>query len=266
MTTGKVTGTVAAPASARTITGQAARRGTKINIATPAYGGTYSGAYVRSLYRLLATAPAHGLSFSFSDIDYADIVVARNYLLSNFYYNMKDCSHMLFIDDDMGFSESLVYGMVQLHQDVVGAISPKRQIDLKKLHSLGDLPFDKAYAMACDFIGSADISRREGGFVEVEGCGTGIMLVSRRCIDRMVAALPHIVDRKRFRKLPFATKFQEFLVPFDKIVLDDRELSEDFSFCHRWRKECGGKIYASVDNSIQHVGSITIDAAYSQRG
>ena len=73
-----------------------------IAIATPAYKGEFSTAYVRSLFMLVTAAPAMGLRFSFSDFDYSDIVTSRNYLLSNFFYNMTNCSHLLFIDADMG--------------------------------------------------------------------------------------------------------------------------------------------------------------------
>ena len=57
-----------------------------IAIATPAYKGEFSTAYVRSLFMLVTAAPAMGLRFSFSDVDYSDIVTSRNYLLSNFFY------------------------------------------------------------------------------------------------------------------------------------------------------------------------------------
>lgn len=57
----------------------------RVNISTPAYGGRYAGAYVRTLYRLLSGAAGQKLSFSHTDIDYADIVTARNFLISNFY-------------------------------------------------------------------------------------------------------------------------------------------------------------------------------------
>ena len=80
--------------------------GRKLNIAIPAYKGEYSAAYVRSFYSLLTVAPSMGLRFSFSEIDYSDIVTSRNYLLSNFFYNKTDCSHLLFLDADMGFRTS----------------------------------------------------------------------------------------------------------------------------------------------------------------
>ena len=56
----------------------------KINIATPAYGSVYAFTCVRSFYSLLASSVKQGLAYSFSEIDYADVVKARNYLPSNF--------------------------------------------------------------------------------------------------------------------------------------------------------------------------------------
>jgi hypothetical protein len=242
-----------------------ARPRIKINIATPSYVSTFAGTYVRSLYALLATAPRSGIAYSFSDIDYADIVAARNYLASNFLYHKPDCTHMLFIDDDMGFSPQLVHGMLALQQDVVGVVYPKRKLDLKRLHALGHLDFDKAYAQACDFVGGADLKKSKGDFVEVDACGTGVMLISRRCLETMVAKIPQAVDREQVQRLPFRTKFTEFLRVFDKVQLPDRELSEDFSFCWRWRHQCGGKIYANVTERVQHVGELTVDARYADR-
>ena len=31
-------------------------------------------------------------------------------------------------------------------------------------------------------------------------------------------------------------------------------LSEDFSFCQRWR-QCGGEVWASATHTIQHIGN-----------
>ncbi len=37
---------------------------------------------------------------------------------------------------------------------------------------------------------------------------------------------------------------------------DGRPLSEDYSFCERW-KECGGEVWCGVDYPIGHIGSFT---------
>jgi len=236
---------------------------TKINIATPSYGSTYSGAYVRSLYVLLSTGPKNRVSFSFSDVDYADVVTARNYLISNFYFNKPDCSHILFIDDDMGFEGHLIYEMLNLKKDYVGVLYQKRMIDLKKLHSLANQDFSKALAMSCDFIGKPISYLENSNFAVVDTCGTGILLLSRECIKTMISKCPDIVDTKRYKKMPFASKFKEFITPFDKIQLEDKELSEDISFAYRWTQFCNGKIYANISTNIQHMTEITLETRFS---
>ena len=238
----------------------------KVDIATPSYGSQYAGVYVRSLYKLLTQPRLREVQFAFSYIDYADIVVARNYLISNFYFNKPECTHILFWDDDMGFEPDLLEAMLALGKDVVGAVYPKRAIALDRLHSQHDQGFPGAYARACDFIGNFPaVSVRDKPFVKMEHCGTGVLLISRRCLDVMVSKLPEIVDEKRFKKLGFADRFTSFVTPFNKVELEDRELGEDFSFCHRWVKQCQGEIYASVVHPIEHVGQMTVKTRHADR-
>jgi hypothetical protein len=236
----------------------------KINLATPAYQSTYSSSYVRSLYSLLTQAQRSGLRFSFSEIDYSDIVVSRNYLISNFYFNKKDCDYILFLDSDMGFPSKLITEMVSLKEDVVGVIYPKRSIDLNKLHSLSKLSFAKAYAQSCSFIGEPENPHPANpSFRETKGCGTGILLISRECLKIMSEKCPEIIDNERYKRMPFPNKLSSYITPFNKINLPDRELSEDFSFCHRWTESCQGKIYANVTHDIEHTGYITIKSCHA---
>ena len=239
-------------------------QGDRILLATPAYGSTFSAEYVRSLFMLLSARPKRQLHYMFAYYDYADIVMSRNYLISDFYYNYPDYSHILFVDDDMGFDSGLVSDMVELEQPVVGTIAPQRQVNLRKLHANKDMPFEKALAHSLNFVG--DLIKpveHKGDFVRVRQCGTGILLIKREAIDRMIAKMPDIVDTTRFKKMPFAKKFTKFLTPFQKIKTDDSELSEDFSFCHRWINGCGGQIWAHTTRSIRHVGTIVVNSKYA---
>jgi hypothetical protein len=234
----------------------------KINIATPSYSSTYSGAYVKTLYKVLTTGPQNRVSYSFSAIDYADVVTARNYLISNFYFNKPDCSHILFIDDDMGFEASLIYEMLKLKKDFIGVIAPQRKVDLKKLHSLSNQSYSKALALSCEFIGIPKSVARNENFVEVSQCGGGILLLTRECIKIMLDKCPDIIDSKKFLRMSFGSEFTQFITPFNKIQLEDRELSEDFSFAYRWTNICNGKIYASILSNIQHTTEITLETKY----
>jgi hypothetical protein len=235
----------------------------KVNIAVPAYGSLYASVFVRSFYSLLTSSARQGIGYSFSEADYADIETARNYLLSNFFYNKLDCEYILFIDTDMGFPPSLVSEMIGIGEDVVGVIAPRRSLNLSRLHSLGSEPYEIAYSRSCEFIGKPGACHpRNPSFAEVISCGAGILLISRKCIAKMISALPGEVDCRRFKKLSFGGKFPSLLTFFDKIELEDRVLSEDISFCYRWRDLLGGKIFASIGHEIEHVGSLVVRGKY----
>ena len=237
-----------------------------VNIATPAYGGSFSAPYLHSLFATLTDGKARDIGFSFATVDVADIVLARNYLLSKFYFHQPRCSHILFVDDDMGFEASLLFDMLALEQDVVGVISPRRKLDLRQLHASRETDFDKAYAEACSFIGKPVGPGPVPGFPEVKQCGTGILLISRQAITTMIGACPDIVDERRHRNIPLGKEFDRFLTPFSRITLADRELSEDLSFCHRWTEQCGGRIYASTAARVAHVGQLNVVSRYMDLG
>jgi hypothetical protein len=238
----------------------------RVMIATPAYGSAFSAEYVQSLFRLMTARPRRPVEYRFAYIDYADIVTARNYLISDFFYNHPDRTHILFLDDDMGFEPELIEEMIVLNEPVVGTIYPKRHIDLKKLHAAKDLPFETALARSVEFIGEVRKPMQgKGSFISVNHCGTGIMLISRQCIETMIEKLPALVDTKRLRGLPFADKFTRFITPFDKIKTDDAEWSEDYSFCRRWVFDCGGNIWAHTNRNIRHAGRMVVDTRFGER-
>ena len=95
---------------------------------------------------------------------------------------------------------------------------------------------------------------RAKGFIEVEGCGAGVMLIARDCIEQMLKKLPKISDTAAPKNSPLARGLNRLIRAFDPITLDAGRMSEDFSFCHRWRVECGGEIWASTNRKITHVG------------
>ena len=236
---------------------------TKINLATPCYGGVYVSAYVTSLVNLVKSFSNKGVGYSMSEVDTSDIELSRNILISNFYFNKPDCSHILFIDSDMGYDASMINRMIDLKKDVIGVVSPKRQINLQAIHENKTSSFVQAVAKASSFIISP--CKKENvtdGFLQVSSCGGGILMISRSCIDKMIKMCPDIVDTKYHRNIPFAKDFNEFLTPFSKVTTNDHKLSEDLSFCYRWTEHCGGKIYANIDSYIKHVGTHIVESRF----
>ena len=231
----------------------------KINVATPSYEDSYSGHYVSSFYHLIYSLLREQIILSHTGVDYADIVASRNYLLTNFSYGKTDCSHILFVDNDMGFPPELVHDMLELDQDVTGAFIPSRHIDLKYLHKSKE-DFDTALRKSFRFVGERHPSGETSGkFLRMTRCGTGIMLISRKAVTKMIETMPEIAQPPKACQLPYPMPHPQFLTPFDKVEVDGRQLSEDFSFCHRWTEGCGGKIWGAPHHKISHAGRFVFE-------
>lgn len=234
----------------------------KICIATPAYKSLYTGAYVVSLFGLIEEARKNGIGLAFSQVDFADIVDARNYLVSRFYFDHPTCSHLLFLDNDMGYEASLIMEMLAQDAGLVGVISPKRSVDLQQLHAASGSPFKVAYAKACQFIGKAGLGKEKKPFISAKALGAGILLIKRETITTMIKMCPDISRPDKARP-PIFKHLGGYITPFNKVSVDGQELSEDYSFCHRWTEQCGGAILASTSSPIRHVGELTVETKFS---
>ncbi len=231
---------------------------TKIIVSTPAFGEMFYTPYVQSLLRLQRAAIARGWSILHATVSYAYIADARNYLLTH-WYDKTDADYLLFVDADMGFEPQLIFDMVALDKPVTGVIYTKRQVNLTKLAELaakGEPPA-RAIARAHDFIVRplrGRPPRRLGGFIEVEGCGTGIMLIRRAAITAMLKTLPGINDTNAKKTSPVVGNLDRLIRAFDVIDVDGVPLVDDFAFCYRWQTLCKGELWARADQSVTHIG------------
>ncbi len=163
----------------------------------------------------------------------------------------------------MGFPVELVKEMLELDEEVVGAIYPKREIDLRVLHSLNQLPYEQAYARALRFLGKPGAPHpRYPGFREVESIGAGILLISRRCIDRLIATDPSLCLPSSQNPFGYA-ELGGYLTVFDCLTENNQRFSEDLSFCYRWRRLCNGKIYAATHHNSIHVGQFHYESKWA---
>jgi hypothetical protein len=86
---------------------------------------------------------------------------------------------------------------------------------------------------------------RHGGvvYVEVRAVGAGILVASRRCLERMSEGVPR--DKRGQPKL--------FVTP--------DEMGEDVYFCDQWRA-LGGKVYCHRDAVVAHIGKTTFASSF----
>jgi hypothetical protein len=237
----------------------------KLAVATPAYGEAVYTAYLRSILQLQRALIKRGDSMQHVAISYAEVSEARNFLLTQ-WYDKTDASHILFVDADMGFEPQLVFDMLAFNKPVVGTIYARRQLDLARVAAAAAKGEAAARAMARghDFIVRPLAgARREKGFMQVGGCGAGLLLISRACIAQMLKKLPAIDDKAAKKFSPLAADFDRLIRAFDPITVNGARLSEDYAFGHRWHRECGGEIWARYDKAVTHVGPYHFSASYA---
>jgi hypothetical protein len=237
----------------------------KLFIAIPAYGETFFTPCVQSLFKLGIELERRKWASNLAAASYADIAESRNVLLTH-WFDMTDASHLLFLDSDMGFEPQLIFDMLSFDKPLVGAIYPKRQIDLGRYATAlsAGQPAQKAEAAAYDYVVQKPLTgSARKGFMRVESCGTGIFLIHRSCVDLMIQRLPEIVDEKAPPNLRLTKEQRRIIRPFDFLTVNGTRLSEDYSFCYRWREKCGGEIWANISHEITHVGLRHFKARYS---
>lgn len=169
----------------------------------------------------------------------ADIAFARSKLLGAFHRDKK-FTHMMFIDSDQGWQPVDVAHLLLLNRDFIGAVS------CKKVY-----PLEFAYQLLNDQSKPIPLYHEvETNVAEIPYIGGAFVMLSRNCVDRMVAGYPELAYDMPDNVVEYAL--------FDPLIINvqnapRRRLSEDFAFCHRWSK-IGGKVYCKLDVTLQHEG------------
>jgi hypothetical protein len=104
-------------------------------VSTPTLRATLTANYVQSVTALQASCHSKGFGFDIKLVSgISSIDHARNYLVSLF-LERTDCSHLFFVDDDMGFEVDEVIRMFEWANsaDVVGVMCPKRAFNWSRV-------------------------------------------------------------------------------------------------------------------------------------
>jgi hypothetical protein len=88
---------------------------------------------------------------------------------------------------------------------------------------------------------------------EVDIMGLGFALISRSVFDRL--AREGNLGRYPAAVVLSVQRTGTLLGFFDRMQGSDGRISEDYSFCHRWRK-IGGQVWLDPTANIRHVGAM----------
>ena len=240
----------------------------KIFVATPCYGGMASGIYTKSTNEMTALFTKYGIDVKYFFLFNESLVQrARNYCSSEFL--RSDCTHLLFIDADIGFSANDVLSLLAVHHsdpekyNIVAAPYPKKTIAWEKVKQaatdgFADNPFDLAHYTA-DYVfnvlpetSSFDI----GNPLEVLETGTGFMLISRNVFVKYAKEYPEYSYKPDHIRTENFDGKNEITAFFDCSIDPEskRYLSEDYHFCQYARK-IGIRVWVLPWLRLTHLGS-----------
>jgi hypothetical protein len=234
-----------------------------IFIATPCFGGVVSQNYMLSVIRLMSYAKSAGFDVTLSMLGYDALISrARSTLVAAFLDNPAT-THLLFVDADIGFEPQQVERLLQFDKDFAGALYPLKSIDWdfipKRCVEGGESVRQAALSYVGTFCPEAE-RKREGDFVTGIYVGGGFQLIRRRALEKMIGAYPE-THFSHVHSLPMsglrrdAVQSPNLYALFDCIIDPDTGayLSEDYSFCRRWR-QIGGEIWIDAASKLTHTG------------
>ncbi|MCX2561797.1 hypothetical protein OQ252_10370 [Acetobacter farinalis] len=254
----------------------------KIFIATPCFGGVVTQVYMQSVLGCLATAQDYNLSFSLCMMGNDALVCrGRNTLLDQF-MNFSDATHILFVDNDIGFAPDAPARLVAAGKDVVAGLYPLKERYWDGLTTAqivrGEAPATASLRYTGETEKLHETPATGNPLVKAAFAGAGFMLITRDAIRRMMAFYPET----RYARMEVPTQSLDEMLGcpperpdegmgaphalFDCSIDEETRafMSEDFTFCKRWRT-MGGEIWLDTSLLLSHTGSAVFAGDPTQR-
>jgi hypothetical protein len=212
-------------------------------IATPMYGGVCTMSYCVSLAMTVADAARERRNVAYKPGGDSLVTRARNLLTNEFL--KSPCTHLLWIDADLGWEPAAIWRLLDSGKDIVAGVYPKKC-----------LPISWPMNFFTQGQNEPLPTCPETGFIRVKDAPTGFMLVRRHVIETLIERHPE-----------WACRFSGGDNPVHGYALweaftdeDGMYLSEDFGFCRRAQAE-GFEVWVDPTVKLSHTGNATYGPA-----
>ena len=254
------------------------RNKTKLYILTPCFASLCYVNYVHCLMATIELFRQFGIPLKIEFCKNDSLVSrARNNLIARAMTD-PECTHILFIDNDISWDPVDILKLLVAEKDLVGGIYPLKNYDWEKLVKDPQNPYNSnivqsliqkknASQLAGLLSDSAMVQHNllrynvnyMGPYLEitnniakVKHLPTGFMMIRRKVLTAMMKAFPSTkyTDDVSFLK-PEENAMAYAL--FDCGVEEGHYFSEDWLFCDRWTK-MGGEVFIDVSINLTHTG------------
>jgi hypothetical protein len=234
----------------------------QIMIATPMYGGVCNGSYTLGLLTAVAVFSQHGIAMQYAHMMNESLITrARNALAKDFLES--ECTHLMFIDADIGFNPADIPPMISANKDIICGIYPKKEInwvDVKRAVEHGVPPQELHHYTGAFVVNTVNNSKTLEGEMysplEIANGGTGFMLIKREVFEGLVGKVPTYVNDV-FAAVDDQTNplvINEFFTTSIDKESGNRLLSEDYHFC-KIAREAGFRVWAAPWAHLSHTGT-----------
>lgn len=233
-------------------------KGKKVMLATPMYGGLGNAMYFSSVLKLQDQFIHRGIHLHHCFMANESLIDrARNGLAYEF-MTKSDADYLLFVDADIEFRPEDVLAMMSYEKDVICGPYPKKHINWPIIINAVKSGIEDPKVLE-KLVGEYVFTPLESTpkmeeIIRVSEAGTGMMLIHRSVFMKMKNAFPenyYISDDGRDVKKASPKEMHAY---FRTAIVDNRYLSEDYYFCHKWR-EIGGDVWLFPWSQCVHYGT-----------
>jgi len=231
-------------------------------VTTPMYGGMCNGLYTLGMIKMVRVFTQAGVPFQYSYMMNESLITrGRNSMAHDFL--ATDCSHMMFIDADIGFNPDDILKMIIMDKDIICGIYPKKEINWPQVEQAvkGGVPANELTNHTGAFVVNLvdDAKSAVGSIhapIQIANGGTGFMLIQRKVFEALADKVPEYnndmflsIDSERKPKI-----IKEFFATSIDATSGNRLLSEDYHFC-KIAREAGFTVWAAPWAQLTHCGT-----------
>jgi len=214
--------------------------------------------FMYSMYQAILSCPQqHKVRAYFNEND-SLISRVRNVHISTFLNEFTDCDYFMSIDSDIEIlnayhNNNIFSKLVADNLDFVGGLYALKKQGVRRSSSVSM---------------DGSIPEYDSGLKEMKWLSSGCWCVKRSTVEKMVKAYPELIydgdDSATGKEIYGLYMPMLYNIKSDDLTPEEEKnehllkhhkkyLSEDWSFCERW-KAIGGKIYADTSIVLNHIG------------